>query len=136
MVIQPVVSSTLTVHKVSALLTSVYYLLNFVGEQNFHEMITPSLTRDVEHVTLFTDLPPFRCSDNTITTQFTNDTFLMDSLCDNILEEAKASPSQLRVVAIAIQSNASMGIDAVQLHTPSSNIVFRVIILCLNLEKY
>jgi hypothetical protein len=42
--ILPVVSSTLTVHKVSALLASVYYLLNFVGEQGFHETITPSLT--------------------------------------------------------------------------------------------
>ena len=92
-------------------------------------MITPSLTQDVEHVTLFTDLPPFQCSDNTITTQFTNDTFLMNSLCDDILEKAKASPSQLHVMAIAIQSNASMGIDAIQLRTPSSNIVFRVIIL-------
>ena len=80
MVILPVVSSTPTVHKVSALLTSVYHLLNFVGEQKFHETITLSLTRDVEHVTLFTDLPPFQCLDNTITTQFTNDTFLMDSV--------------------------------------------------------
>ena len=73
----------------------------------------------MEHVTLFTDLPPFRCSDDTITTQFTNDTFLMDSLCDDILEKANASPSQLHVMAIAIQSNVSMAIDAIQLCTPS-----------------
>lgn len=82
----------------------------------------------MEHVTLFTDLPPFRCS-NTITAQFTNDTFLMDSLCDDILEKVNASPSQLHVMAIAIQSNVSMGIDAIQLRTLSSNIVFRVILL-------
>jgi hypothetical protein len=89
----------------------------------------------VEHVTLFTDLSPFRCSDNTITTQFTNDTFLMDSLCDDILEKANASPSQLHVMAIAIQSNASMGIDAIQLRTPSSNIVFRVILIFFKNSK-
>ncbi|KAF8223904.1 hypothetical protein L208DRAFT_1314804 [Tricholoma matsutake] len=29
------------------------------SEQRFHETITPSLTQDVEHITLFTDLPPF-----------------------------------------------------------------------------
>jgi hypothetical protein len=129
MVILPVVSSILTVPKVSAVLAPAYNLLSFVGEQGFHETITPSLTQDVEHVTLFTDLPPFRCSDDTVMTQFTNDTFLMDSLCDDILEKANASPSQLHVMAVAIQSNISMGIDAIQLRTSSSNIVFRVILL-------
>jgi hypothetical protein len=109
-------------------LTSISRLLNFIGEQGFHEMITPSLTQDVEHVTLFTDLPPFQRLDNTVMTQFTNDTFLMDLLCDDILETANASPSQLHVVAFAIQSNGSTGIDAIQLRTSSSNIVFRVII--------
>jgi hypothetical protein len=53
----------------------------------------------------------------------------MDSLCDDILEKANASPSQLHVMAIAIQSNISAGIDAIQLRTSSSNIVFRVILL-------
>ncbi|KAF8223888.1 hypothetical protein L208DRAFT_1314736, partial [Tricholoma matsutake] len=66
---------------------------------------------------------------------FTNDTFLMDSLCDDILEKVNALPSQLHVMAIAIQSNVSMGIDAIQLHTPSNNIVFRVILLFFLSQK-
>lgn len=39
-----------------------HYFLNskaLTAEKGFYEQITPSLTQDVEHVTLFTDLPPF-----------------------------------------------------------------------------
>jgi hypothetical protein len=97
------------------------------AEQAFHEDITPSLKSDVEHVTLFTDLPPFQYPDDSVPTRFTDDTFFMDSLCDEILEKvnAAAATSQLHVIALAVQSSNS-AIHAIQLRTDQYNIVFRV----------
>jgi len=95
------------------------------AEQAFHEDITPSLKSDVEHVTLFTDLPLFQYPDDSVPTQFTDDTFLMDSLCDEILEKVNAAASQLHVIALAVQSSSS-AIHAIQLRTDQYNIVFRV----------
>lgn len=100
-------------------------------EQEFHEAITPSLTQDVEHVTLFTDLPPFQHSDDLVTTHFTDDTLLMDSLCDDILEKVNiAEPSQLHIITLAVQSSG-MKVNAIQLRTVHYNIVFRVTLLFL-----
>jgi hypothetical protein len=100
-------------------------------EQEFHEAITPSLTQDVEHVTLFTDLPPFQHSDDSVTTHFTDDTLLMDSLCDDILEKVNiGEPSQLHIITLAVQLSGTK-VNAIQLQTDHYNIVFQVTLLFL-----
>lgn len=101
------------------------------GEQGFHEALTPSLTKDVEHVTLYTDLLLFKTPD-TVQTHFTDDTVIMEGLCSDILSEcntSRSNQSDILVIGFSIQlKSTSSGpkLKAVQLRTPKLNLVFDV----------
>src|ERR1700748_2528361 len=102
-----------------------------LAEQEFHERVTPSLRQNVEHITSWTDLPPFQQAAD-LEPKFTYDIIFMDELCNDILGEvniSESSPSSLHVVALSVQLGAMMSgkrnVEAILLHTPYQNIVFQ-----------
>ncbi len=85
------------------------------AEQKFHEEVIPSLTQAVKHLTLWSNLPPFMLQ--SVNTNCTSDTFIMESVCNNILEQAQQLNPQLIVVAVAIQLSSDKMVKAIQFRT-------------------
>lgn len=101
-------------------------LKEFIAEQKFHETITPSLARDVEHVTIWSDLPAFTLSPN-VSKTFSDDPALIHDLCSDILE--RLGSSELYVIGLNIQSEQTAEgsrIKAFLLRTADHNYVFKV----------
>lgn len=129
--IHRVAFSILTIHKVctcSILKKRLRYLRYYpLAEQKFHETITPSLAQGVEHLTLWSNLPAFVLPD--VKTSCTSDTFTMEAICSDILEQVQPtvdSPSQLMVIAIAVQLSSDRKVKAIQIRKDDCNIVFNV----------
>jgi hypothetical protein len=96
-----------------------------LAEQKFHETITPSLAQGVEHLTLWSNLPAFVLPE-VVKTTYTNDTFTMESICSDILEEVQLIDSRLMVIAIAVQLSSDRKVKAIQIRKDDCNIVFNV----------
>jgi hypothetical protein len=60
----------------------------------------------------------------------TSDTFTMESICSDILEQvqlmARGTPSRLMVIAIAVQLSSDRKVKAIQIRKDDCNIVFNV----------
>lgn len=95
-----------------------------LAEQKFHETITPSLAQGVEHLTLWSNLPVFVLPE--VKTIYTSDTFTMESICSDILEQVQQRDTQLMVIAIAVQLSNDRKVKAIQIRKDDCNIVFNV----------
>ncbi|KAJ3710654.1 hypothetical protein C8R42DRAFT_729099 [Lentinula raphanica] len=96
-------------------------------EQGFHEAVTPSLKQDVEHITLYTDLPRF--ARDSPSSRYTDDTLVMEDLCADILAEVDSCKGVL-ALALCIQvtdSPSGKRLKAIQLRTHSHNLVFNML---------
>ena len=95
-----------------------------ITEQKFRETITPSLAQGVEHLTLWSNLPPFVLQNVNI--NCTSDMFMMESICNDILERVQQMDAQLMVIAVGVQLSSERRIKAIQFRTDNRNIVFNV----------
>ena len=56
----------------------------------------------------------------------TSDTFTMESICSDILEQVQLIDNRLMVVAIAVQLSNDKKVKAIQIRKDDCNIVFNV----------
>jgi hypothetical protein len=61
-----------------------------------------------------------------VNTNYTNDPFVMESLCNDILEQAQQMDAQLMVIAVAVQLSGDRKVKAIQFRTGNCNIVLNV----------
>ena len=61
-----------------------------------------------------------------VNTNCTSDTFVMESVCNDILEQAQQLNPQLMVIAVAIQLSSDKMVKAIQFQSEDCNIVFNV----------
>nr|GAT45421.1 predicted protein [Mycena chlorophos] len=93
--------------------TEVLYTGNPRHERNWHETVTPSLKRDVQHVVLdpFRELPEFKAPESP---QFASSSDRIDTVCDNILQLLPPDDSIYMALAISLDQDR---ITAIQLRT-------------------
>ncbi|KAJ7726231.1 hypothetical protein B0H16DRAFT_1780652 [Mycena metata] len=105
--------------------TEAIYTDNPRLERNWHETVTPSLKRNVQHIVLnpFRDLPEFKVSGPPL---FASSPDRIDTLCDEILQSLPEDDSIY--VALSIQFTADK-LTAIQIRTSSLIHVFDVTFL-------
>lgn len=90
-------------------------------ERNWHETVTPSLKRNVQHIVhSFRELPEFKFSGPSL---FASSPDRIDTLCDEILQSLPADNSIY--IALTLQLSGD-NITAIQIRTESLIIVFDV----------
>jgi hypothetical protein len=91
-------------------------------ERNWHETVTPSLKRNVQHIVHnpFRELPEFKISGPSL---FASSPDRIDTLCDEILQSLPADNSIY--IALSLQLSGD-NITAIQIRTESLIIVFDV----------
>jgi len=105
------------------------------AERSFHESINSSLTKNVEPVTEWSDLPCFYRTPD-CPTEFSDDSILIEEMANDILVEvAKQAPhSPLYLVVLAIKTEKLPGepphLDFIQLRTKDRIYAFKVSSLC------
>jgi hypothetical protein len=75
-------------------------------ERSFHERIMPSLRNGVEHITIYSHLPPLEFSG--LSKEISLDSHSIQSSCSDMLAEL-SDPSAYFPVAVAIKSNGCSG---------------------------
>ncbi|KAF7310618.1 hypothetical protein HMN09_00604600 [Mycena chlorophos] len=97
-------------------------LMRFQDERNWHERVTPSLKRNVEHVVFdpFRELPEFKARDPP---QFASSSDRIDTVCDAILQLLPLDDSIY--VALAVDADHDQ-VSAIQLRTKLATYIFDV----------
>ncbi|KAJ7511032.1 hypothetical protein B0H11DRAFT_2402639 [Mycena galericulata] len=105
--------------------TEAIYTDNPRLERNWHETVTPSLKRNVEHIVHnpFRELPEFKISGPSL---FASSPDRIDTLCDEILQSLPADDSIY--IALSLQLSGD-NITAIQIRTESLILVFDVTVL-------
>ncbi|KAF5382845.1 hypothetical protein D9757_007324 [Collybiopsis confluens] len=107
---------------------SIVYTDSPQTEHQFHEKITPSLLKNVQHILPSQSSIPFKPSKD-IKVFFVEDAAFMDQLCADILQQVDLSPSSHSshlLVAFDVQViPLASSVQAIQLCTPQINIVFK-----------
>jgi hypothetical protein len=103
-------------------------VLHFSVERSFHESINSSLTKDVEPITEWTNLPAFP-RNSEIIAAFLTDSMEIEEAASDILSDIIAPP-QFSPVALAIKTgqdaNKQPHLEIIQLRTRDKIIVFQV----------
>ncbi|KAJ7474233.1 hypothetical protein FB451DRAFT_1398222 [Mycena latifolia] len=109
--------------------TQIFYTDSPQLERSFHESMNSSLTKNVEPITAWTDLPPFTLSSE-ISTAFLSDSMEIEEAANDVLLDAAAPGSQLSLVALAIKTEQRADgppcLEIIQLRTRNKIIVFEV----------
>ncbi|KAJ7222208.1 hypothetical protein GGX14DRAFT_558304 [Mycena pura] len=105
--------------------TEAIYTDNPRHERNWHETVTPSLKRNVQHIILnpFRDLPEFKVSGPS---SFASSPNRIDTLCDIILQSLPANDSIYIALSVRLEAGK---IASIQLRERSFIYVFSVIAL-------
>ncbi|KAF5384667.1 hypothetical protein D9757_006187 [Collybiopsis confluens] len=107
---------------------SIVYTDSPQTEHQFHEKITPSLLKNVQHILPSQSSIPFKPSKD-MKVFFVEDAAFMDQLCADILQQVDLSPSSHSshlLVAFDVQViPLASSVQAIQLCTPQINIVFK-----------
>ncbi|KAF8188822.1 hypothetical protein K438DRAFT_1764080 [Mycena galopus ATCC 62051] len=80
-------------------------------ERSFHEKLMPSLREGVEHVTIYSGLPPLELSKD-LPIEFARDSHSIQALCSEILEAAASNPSGHFLLAVSTKSNGCNSVAA------------------------
>ncbi|KAJ7850910.1 hypothetical protein B0H14DRAFT_2581722 [Mycena olivaceomarginata] len=109
--------------------TEAIYTDNPRLERNWHESVTPSLKRNVQHIILnpFRDLPEFKVSGPSF---FASSPDRIDTLCDIILQSIPTSDSIYIAISIGLEADK---ISSIQLRERSSIYVFAVTALAAHI---
>ncbi|KAJ7673572.1 hypothetical protein B0H14DRAFT_3687689 [Mycena olivaceomarginata] len=111
--------------------TEILYTDSPQSERTFHESINSALTKNVEPVTEWSDLPPFIRAPGVVTVSI-SDSMDIESMSNDILIDVGAADlsSQLYLVALAIKTEQLPGervrLDIIQLRTKDKIYVFKV----------
>jgi hypothetical protein len=61
-----------------------------------------------------------------VKTNCTSDPFIIESICNDILEQAQQMDDQMMVIAVAVQLSGDRRVKAIQFRTGDCNIVLNV----------